>query len=82
MRGSLPGKSDVSYCNQRDEGKNEGREKWKGLDLKKLLKKASLLTRPTLARREAPYPMQGRNSLVLVLKRVAWLILDCARPTI
>jgi len=25
-------------------------------------KKAGLLTRPTLARREAPYPMQGRNS--------------------
>jgi len=27
-----------------------------------MLKKARLLTRPTLARRDAPYPMQGRSS--------------------
>jgi hypothetical protein len=27
-----------------------------------MLKKASLLTRPTLARRDAPYPKQGRSS--------------------
>ena len=27
----------------------------------RILKKARLLTRPTLARRDAPYPMQGRN---------------------
>jgi len=27
-----------------------------------MLKKARLLTRPTLARRDAPYPRQGRNS--------------------
>jgi hypothetical protein len=26
-----------------------------------MLKKARLLTRPTLARRDAPYPMQGRS---------------------
>jgi len=27
-----------------------------------MLKKARLLTRPTLARRDAPHPMQGRSS--------------------
>jgi hypothetical protein len=27
-----------------------------------MLKKARLLTRPTQARRDVPYPMQGRNS--------------------
>ena len=30
--------------------------------LHKMLKKARLLTHPTLARRDAPYPMQGRSS--------------------
>src|SRR5437773_6653749 len=29
---------------------------------RRMLKKARLLTRPTLARRDAPYPMQGRSS--------------------
>ncbi len=29
----------------------------------RMLKKARLLTRPTLARRDAPYPKQGRSSL-------------------
>src|SRR5262245_12850551 len=45
----------------------------------RLFKKVRLLTLPTLARQDAPYPKQGRSSLVLALKRVAWLILDCAR---
>ena len=36
------------------------------LDLRRLLKKTV---------------QQGRSSLVLALKRVAWLILDCARRT-
>ena len=29
-----------------------------------MLKKSALLTRPTLARRDAPFPKQGRNSAV------------------
>ena len=29
---------------------------------RRMLNKARLLTRPTLARRDAPYPMQGRSS--------------------
>ena len=28
---------------------------------RRMLKKARFLTRPTLARRDAPYPMQGRS---------------------
>ena len=34
---------------------------------------ARLLTRPTLARRDAPCPKQGRSSLLLAFKRVAWI---------
>jgi len=63
-----------------------------------MLKKARLLTRPTLARRDAPFPKQGRSELSLgwlrwswprassqfpiSFSRVAWSILDCARRTI
>jgi hypothetical protein len=32
------------------------------MDTRRLLKKARLLTRPALARRDAPYPKQGRSS--------------------
>jgi hypothetical protein len=38
-----------------------------------MLKKARLLTRPTLARRDAPYPKQGRSSVLLAFNRVAWI---------
>ena len=34
---------------------------------------ARLLTRPTLARRDAPCPKQGRGSLLLAFTRVAWI---------
>jgi hypothetical protein len=39
----------------------------------RVLKKARLLTRPTLARLDASCPKQGRSSLLLVFKRVAWI---------
>jgi hypothetical protein len=39
-----------------------GRCSTAGVRSRRMLKKASLLTRPTLARRDAPYPKQGRSS--------------------
>src|SRR6185295_9957147 len=56
--------------------------KQNGPDLSMLLKKTADLTRPTPARRDAPFRASGRSSSVLALKRVVWLILDCARRTI
>src|SRR5437016_14656109 len=47
---------------------------------RRMLKKARLLTRPTLARRDAPYPMQGRSELSLLI-RGGWDDPNCARPT-
>ena len=38
-----------------------------------MLKKARLLTRPTLAHQDAPCPRQSRSSLLLAFKRVAWI---------
>jgi hypothetical protein len=35
--------------------------------------KGDLLTRPTLARQDAPCPKQGRSSVLLAFKRVAWI---------
>jgi hypothetical protein len=45
-----------------------------------MLKKAGLLTRPTLARRDAPFPKQGRSALSLYLWG-GWDDPNCARPT-
>src|SRR5437870_12634624 len=62
---------------------------------RRMLKKARLLTRPTLAvisparpesaktaslPRDAPYPMQGRSELSLLI-RGGWDDPNCARPT-
>jgi hypothetical protein len=38
-----------------------------------MLKKARLLTHPTPARQDAPFRGQGRSSLLLAFKRVAWV---------
>ena len=46
---------------------------------RRMLKKARLLTRPTLARRDAPGPKQGRS--VYHLLRGGWDDPNCARPT-
>ena len=43
----------------------------------RMLKKARLLTRPTLARRDAPYPMQGRSELSLL--RGGWDDPNCGQ---
>src|SRR5437879_3675009 len=45
---------------------------------RRMLKKARLLTRPTLARRDAPYPMQGRSELSLLI-RGGWDDPNCAQ---
>ena len=39
----------------------------------RVLKKARLLTHPTPARQDAPFRGQGRSSLLLTFKRVAWI---------
>jgi len=46
----------------------------------RMLKKPRLLTRPTLARRDAPCPKQGRSELSLFI-RGGWDYPNCARPT-
>jgi hypothetical protein len=49
---------------------------------RRMLKKTRLLTLPTLARRDAPYPKQGRSERSLTtLLRGGWDDPNCARPT-
>src|SRR4051794_24033380 len=48
----------------------------------RMLKKAGLLTHPTLARRDAPCPKQGRSDRShSTLLRGSWDDPNCARPT-
>jgi hypothetical protein len=48
----------------------DGSHRWRnGKTLGRMLKKARLLTHPTLARQDAPCPKQGHNSAAALVSR-------------